>query len=240
MSTFPISADGPFPPWAGPIFEEDEGLRIALTSVAPSIITNSGKRQKVRFYWENPAREMDPQDRPDTQGDAQSVGEIVYPNIKAGFLSLARDPSREQRTWLQYTQYQPNSANYLGTADDPVYATIDMPIPTYLYYQVSVNGRNIQHVRQITAALLYTVFLERFGVLMCPSGTVRRLDILSGPQEATQLDHEQKRIIRHIWRIRVSSEIEYGSIAGTPVESVLLSVTNTESGTTETSLGTAP
>ena len=102
-----------------------------------------------------------------------------------------------------------------------------MPIPLYLHYQITANATNLQHVRQLINALTYTILLPRFGGLMCPSGTVRRLDIVSGPRNVQQTDHNQKRFFRAVWNIRISSEIEYGSVAGTPVEEVLLSVTNT-------------
>jgi hypothetical protein len=219
-SLFPIPLSPPFEPWRNLIFEEDEGLRIALSGYF--VGANSGQKIGVPFLWENPQREMDPQNRPATMGNKRSVAELTYPNIKCGFMHFDIDHEREHRNFNQITQYEPNSGNLLGTT-----ATIDMPIPLYLYYQISANATNMQHVRQLSAMLTFQVLMPRFGVLMCPSGTVRRLDVLSGPREVRQTDANQKRFFRHIWIIRVSSEIEYSSVAGTAVGEALLSVTNT-------------
>ncbi len=220
MSTFPIPLSPPFAPWQGLVLEEDQALYIAFNSLNLTVLENNGTPKVVKVLWENPQREMDPQFRPDTQGDNRSVAEITYPNVRIQFVDMERDPSREHRNFNQITEWERNSGNPGPTA------TIDMPIPMLLNYQISANAANIQHMRQLVNVLTFTVLLPRFGVLMCPSGTVRRLDIASGPRNVLQTDREGKRFFRAIWMIQVSSEIEYSSISQTPVEEASLSVTS--------------
>ena len=47
----------------------------------------------------------------------------------------------------------------------------------------------------------------RFGSLDVDDGTVRRLDVLSGPERADYLDRDTKRVYRKVWTVRVSSEL---------------------------------
>lgn len=236
MSNFPIPLDAPFEPWDGLIFEEDRALQIALTTIMNGgpiqVIENNGQTRNVNFYWETPQREMNPQVRTTTQGNTRSVPELVPPYISLAFIRMDRDPTREQRNFRQYTVYERNSGNPINNENG--YAMEVLPIPMYLYYQVSAVSPNAQHVRQITNVLSQTVLLPRFGVLMCPSGTVRRLTIISGPRETPNLDRDGHRWFRHIWEIRISSELELGAMGTTQVIEALPTIQDTASGTEET------
>ncbi|MFF8283341.1 Ig domain-containing protein [Streptomyces albus] len=100
-----------------------------------------------------------------------------------------------------------------------------VPMPVNIDYQVDVFTRKELHLIELTGALTGFHFLpDRFGYLpIGEDGTVRRLDLLGGPDYTEQLDEHGKRLFCATWALRVSSEIFLSEITSlAPAQRILV------------------
>jgi hypothetical protein len=91
---------------------------------------------------------------------------------------------------------------------------VDFPIPYELRYRVLVFTRESWHDVTLAASLAqFDRIPARFGFLTIPEdGTVRRLDLLGGPEVVDTRDSDGKRIFRREYLISVSSEMTQAAV----------------------------
>jgi hypothetical protein len=146
-----------------------------------------------------------------------------YPYITIDFLTAVRDVEREHRGVVDF-----------GLADDPnAYVPdgmpadggrVEMPIPMQLHYQVTTFARFSLHDRLINQWLITNVLEPRFGYLeMVGSAeapddhTIRRMDLLAGPNNGDTRDGKGKRVFRKMYTVSVASELFHSDfVAMTP------------------------
>jgi hypothetical protein len=180
-------------PW---LFNEDAALKAKLQglTVADANAPVSGRPVPVRFRF------------PETE-----VANISYPMVVIEHAGLERDAEREHRAGLTPLGYSPEGSPELATTDvtKMPYWVQDYPIPYNMDYQVVVYARKANHIMQLTGALAAMDRLpHRFGYLEIPEdGTIRRIDLIGGPDPTDTLDQDGKRLFRRTYLIRVSSEL---------------------------------
>lgn len=203
-STSTTTVTDAYTAYRGLRFEEDVALENQLRGL--TVPNAQGRALKVDTFFQDPQREEH---------------KTTYPYIMIAFLRARRDPSREHRGWALYGT-ELNTANPLA---DPNGAWTQIAIPLMLDYQITVASRVFQHDVIINDILGSTRLPYRFGQVTCPSGTVRRLNVLNGgPTAADSLDENSKRIFRKIWNIEVSSEQGFSFPPGGRAQSIDLTV----------------
>lgn len=171
-------------PW---ILNEDDALKTKLMGLT---ITASGSATPlpvgVRFSV--------PEDE---------YADFTYPLITITHASIARDPERESRGYTALASL-PEGFDYDA---GPYFA--EFPTPYNIDYQIILYTRLIEHRTPLLAMLATLNYLpERYGFLQIPQDeTVRRLDLLGGPQLDSGRDSNSKRIFTATYRIRVSTEL---------------------------------
>lgn len=157
----------------------------------------------------------------------------VYPYITIDFLTATRDLEREHRGVADYGL----TANAYSPPGMPAEGgRAELPVPYQLVYQVTQWSRYNRHDRQIMTELLTTRLEPRFGYLeMVPvdglpdDGSLRRMDLLSGPTNGDRRDPEGKRLFVKSYTVGISSELfhsDFQKLAA--VGRVVLDVTELE------------
>lgn len=174
----------------GFILDEDEALKAHLTGFTVSDEQAAARPVVVRFGYGDP----------ELSGDIPGR-QITWPFITINLLAISEEKDRAHRGVVPFTYIMGSQA-----AVSPVTATLaEWPIPMALDYEIVSHSRSARHDRQITAKLVGQ--LTRFDSLDIDDGTVRRLDLLSGPEDSPRIDADGKREYRTVWTVRVSSEI---------------------------------
>lgn len=187
------------------LFNEDEALKLkfqGLTVTDATSDSNTNRRVEVRF--KNPEYEF---------------ADATYPLVLISHTSIERAPERESRGPINLP-YAPEGYAPWDPILDPnksPYIT-ETPIPVNVNYGVEVFARKQQHLIQLTGALMQFGRLPpRFGFLPIPQdGTVRRIDILGGPEYTESKDERGKRLFIAMYAILVSSEILWADIYTLP------------------------
>lgn len=136
--------------------------------------------------------------------------DFTYPLITLTHALIERDPERESRGYISLSSLPENVDPALG----PYFA--EFPIPYNIDYQIILYTRFIEHRTPLVATLATLDYLpERFGYLQIPQdATVRRLDLLGGPELNSGRDSNGKRLFTATYRVRVSTELY---LLGAPV-----------------------
>lgn len=143
----------------------------------------------------------------------------VYPYITLDFLTAVRDVEREHRGVADYgRQDDPNAWTPDGVPEGG--GRVELPIPMQLQYQVTTYTRYAQHDRLINLALMTSRLEPRFGYLEMDASddapddkSIRRLDLLSGPNNGDVRDAQGKRIFRKMYTVGVQSELFHSDFA---------------------------
>jgi hypothetical protein len=139
------------------------------------------------------------------------IGEIQYPMVVIDHAGVLKDEEREIRGagWLPYApEGQPRWDDYGDVTASP-YHFQEFPIPYNIDYNITVYSRKARHDLMLQAELARTNRIPaRFGYLEIPQDqTLRRLDLIGGPEPAHTKDGDGKRVFRQVYKIRVSSEL---------------------------------
>lgn len=191
---------------------EDAALKQKLRGLVVHDATSGtgGRRMAVRF-----------------RSPEYELADATYPLALIGHTRVARDPEREMRGYIK-VGYAPEGygawVDYADRAASPYYS--ESPIPLNIDYQVDVYCRKQQHMIELTGALMaFDALAERFGYLVIPQdSTVRRLDLLGGPEFSESQDELGKRLFVASYVLRVSSEVFWDEIvtAGPDVSQVFV------------------
>lgn len=190
---------------------EDRALKLKLAGLTVDDATAqpSGRQVTVRY--------RDPE---------YQVADMVFPLVLISHQGISKAEERESRGMIS-TRYAPEGyarwSDMTDLSQSPYWS--EMPIPLDVDYQVDAYCRKMAHLIQLTGQLMQFDFLpHRFGYLAVPEdNTVRRLDLLAGPEFSETRDESGKRLFMATWAIRVSAEIFLSEIyTVTPAERVVL------------------
>jgi hypothetical protein len=147
------------------------------------------------------------------------LADTVFPLILISHIGMSRDSTRESRGYVRLG-YAPEGYQSWADITDPTQSpyTAEMPIPLSLDYHLEVLARKQAHLVELTGRLFQFDYLPpRFGYLAVPQdGTVRRLDLLSGPDIVESTDQFGKRLFTAGWSVRISAEIFLSQIDQLP------------------------
>lgn len=181
------------------LLSEDKALREKLQGmiVTDQTATNANSARKVRVYFGQPDQELTAQE---------------YPYVTIDMVDIQRDPEREHRGIIPLPAYMDSS-----TLTETQNATIHMPIPVMIDYQITTYARHPRHDRELIAQLMYAKLPPRFGVLEVvekdvTSGntetittSLRRMDVMDiSKRDVTE---QSKRLFVNAVTVRVSSEV---------------------------------
>ncbi|MFF1693129.1 Ig domain-containing protein [Streptomyces sp. NPDC058257] len=192
------------------LLNEDKALKAKFQGLVVHDST-SGMGRKVTVRYKNPEYEL---------------ADATYPMALISHTRISRDPERESRGVVNL-HYAPEGYEPWADMTDPAQSPYmsQMPIPLNVDYQIDVYARKELHIIELTGSMMqFDVLPQRFGYLpVGEDGTVRRLDLLGGPDYTESRDEVGKRLFCATWAIRVSSEIFPEEIRDlTPVQRVLI------------------
>lgn len=192
------------------LLAEDKALKAKFQGLMVHDAT-SGTGRKVTVRYRNPEYEL---------------ADAVYPLVLISHSRISRAEEREHRGFVNL-HYAPEGFEPWADMTDPTQSPYmaQMPVPLNVDYQIDVYARKETHLIEMTGALCTFHFLpSRFGYLpVGEDGTVRRLDLLGGPEYSESKDEQGKRLFIATWLIRVSSEIFLSDIQTlTPAQRVLI------------------
>lgn len=183
------------------LHNEDAALKAKLQGLTVADATSdpvTNRRVEVRF--KNPEYEF---------------ADAVYPLILLSHTFIERSVERESRGYITLN-YAPEGYPSWDPMTDPNASpyTTETPIPIDIHYAIQVYTRKQPHLIQLTNGLMDFYHLPpRFGFLSIPQdGTIRRLDVLGGPEYAEMKDERGKRLFVALYEILVSSEIIWAQI----------------------------
>lgn len=138
--------------------------------------------------------------------------DLTYPSIVICNTGISFDAERASSGWFQLPYTPENfqtwaSDSNLDVTTSPYWAFT--PIPYNIDYQIEVLARNNKHATFLSAVLSGPDFLSvRHGYLAIPEdGTVRRMDLMAGPERQDTHDAAEKRIFHSVYTVRVSTEL---------------------------------
>lgn len=147
----------------------------------------------------------------------EQFADRTWPLIVIDHAGMDKDAEREHRghALLPYApEGQPKWDDYTDPSASP-YWLEEWPIPYNLDYQISVYSRKAHHDIALRAALAQADRIPaRFGYIEIPQdGTVRRLDLIGGPETEAIKDEDGKRTFVQTYMVRVSSELLPSQVA---------------------------
>lgn len=197
-----------------PLFlNEDAAVKTKLQGLSVSDATNDARPVTVRFR------------APENAYADQSFPLIIIDRVDEVF-----DPSRAHTGYIRIPYVPEGYRPYPGApgmAGSPYWS--EFPIPMFVDYSVTLLCRKALHLTALTTMLTSFDYLPpRYGYLVVPQdNTVRRLDVLGGPQTDAVLDEQGKRLLRATWRVRTTAELIWAPIdEPAPATSVDLTVTS--------------
>jgi hypothetical protein len=165
------------------------------------------------------------------------LADLTFPTVIIDHSDLVKDSQREHRgsILLPYAPEGQPLWDTNPTTYDPAASpyTADFPIPYNIDYQVTVLSRKVLHHMSLVQQMAAFDYLPaRFGFLPIPEdGTVRRLDLIGGPELRAVKDGDGKRLFQAIYGIRVSTELLASQVQTfTRVMEVLINMTDKDSG----------
>lgn len=179
------------------IFNEDKAMKAKFSNLVVQDINAPDTGLPVQVIW--------------LDSDTDLVN-LTYPCIVIANTGISYDPERASSGWFQLPYTPENFTQWitddnLEVENSPYWAFT--PIPYNIDYQIEVLTRYNSHSTFLSAVLSGPDFLNvRHGYLAIPEdGTVRRLDLLSGPERQSTHDSDDKRLFHTIYTVQVSTEL---------------------------------
>lgn len=195
-------------------FIESRALKAKLTGIRVSA-TNYSDGREVPVHFVAPDFEFVKASYPGIYLDYGMVtratdrehrGSVNLEYAPPGFLtSVAVPEDMEDKDNL-------NTVDWGASGFDPVsspYFVADAPVPYNLDFDIAVLTRNYQQTFSIISQLQDIEKIpERFGFLEVPEdGTVRTLELVSGPDTSVITDEDSKRLVQTLYSVRVAAEL---------------------------------
>lgn len=179
------------------IFNEDKAMKAKFSGLVVQDVNAPDSGRPVQCIWLDPDTELT---------------NLTYPSIVICNVGLSYDAERAAAGWGQL-EYTPEGFETWATdtnmdvSNSPYWAFT--PIPYNIDYQIEVLSRTNKHSTFLTAILSGPDFLSvRHGYLAIPEdGTVRRMDLMAGPERQDTKDTDGKRLFHNVYSVRVSTEL---------------------------------
>lgn len=179
------------------IFNEDRAMMQKFSNLVVQDVNAPDQGRPVQTIWLDSDTELT---------------NLTYPSIVICNTGLSFDPERAASGWFQLPYTPEQMSNWITDADmnvsdSPYWAFT--PIPYNIDYQIEVLSRNNKHSTFLAAVLSGPDFLSvRHGYLAIPEdGTVRRMDLMAGPERQNTHDADDKRVFHSVYTVRVSTEL---------------------------------
>jgi hypothetical protein len=179
------------------IFNEDRAMKNKFANLVVTDINAPDSGRPVQVIWLDSEAELT---------------NLTYPSIVIANTGIAFDAERAHAGWAQLPYTPENFSDWLSdtntdVTNSPYWAFT--PIPYNINYQIEVLARNNQHSTFLTSILAGPDYLStRHGYLVIEEdGTVRRLDLMAGPERQNTHDTDDKRIFHTVYTVRVSTEL---------------------------------
>lgn len=197
-----------------PLFRnEDAAVKTKVSGLTVSDVNDDARPVAVRFR------------APENAYADQSFPLIILDRVEEVF-----DSSRAHTGYIRIPYVPEGYRPYPGApgmTGSPYYS--EFPIPMFVDYSVTLLCRKALHMTALLDTLTTFEYLPpRYGFLVVPQdNTVRRLDVLGGPETDAVRDEQGKRLLRATWRIRTTAELIWAPIdEPAPATSVDLTVTS--------------
>jgi hypothetical protein len=179
------------------IFNEDRAMKDKFSNLVVQDVNAPDTGMPVQVIW--------------LDSDTELVN-LTYPSVVICNTGLSYDPERASSGWHQLPYAPENFPTWSSDSNEDVTTSpywAFTPIPYNIDYQIEVLARNNKHATFLSAILSGPDFLSvRHGYLAIPEdGTVRRLDLISGPERQSTKDADGKRIFHNIYTVQVSTEL---------------------------------
>lgn len=163
------------------------------------------------------------------RGPENELADQTFPLLVIDRVDAQFDPSRAHAGYIPLPYAPEGYRPFTGQPDSrrSPYWT-EYPIPYNVDYVVTLYCRRANHQTPLLATLAtFDRLPPRYGYLVVPQDqTVRRLDVLGGPETDTVRDELGKRLLRALWRIRTTAEVLWAPIdEPLPATSLDLTVT---------------
>lgn len=199
---------------AGFLLAEDEALKAHLSTLTVSDDHNQNRQVKVFFrYPEGETEKHYPFITIEMVGLNQAMNrQQSEHNVYYSSQNATNPMSVDHPSYMGYSpsELDENGMDSFVSDDINDFASMNVPVPVDLMYQISTFTRSALHDRQLTAKMLRYTFPFRSNYLVVPSdGTIRRLDLL-GWSQSDLLDGEtgyRKRIFRKVYSLMINAEI---------------------------------
>lgn len=179
------------------LFNEDKAMKQKFSNVVVTDVNAPDTGRPVQVIWLDSEVELT---------------NLTYPSIIICNTGISFDAERAHSGWAQLPYTPENFTDWisddnLDVTEAPYWAFT--PIPYNIEYQIEVLARNNQHSTFLSAVLAGPDYLStRHGYLAIEEdGTVRRLDVMSGPERQNTHDTDGKRVFHTIYTVRVSTEL---------------------------------
>lgn len=177
------------------IFNEDRAMVAKLTGLYVGDVNAPDQGTAVEVNWLDPETEL---------------VDLTFPSIIVCNTGITFDEERAAAGWFQLPYTPEGFASWEPAEfpeDSPYFA--QTPIPYNINYQIEVLSRTNKHATFLTAVLSGPDYIHtRFGYLSIPEdGTVRRMDLMSGPERQSIRDRDDKRLFQSVYSVRVSTEL---------------------------------
>lgn len=179
------------------LFNEDKAMKQKFSNVVVTDVNAPDTGRPVQVIWLDSEVELT---------------NLTYPSIVICNTGISFDAERAHSGWAQLPYTPENFSDWITDANtdvtnSPYWAFT--PIPYNIDYQIEVLSRNNQHSTFLSAVLAGPDYLStRHGYLVIEEdGTVRRLDVMSGPERQNTHDTDGKRVFHTIYTVRVSTEL---------------------------------
>lgn len=179
------------------IFNEDRAMSQKFRNLLVSDVNAPDSGRPVTVIWLDADVELE---------------NLVFPAIVISNTGITYDAERASAGFFQLP-YAPESFPTWATVTNTDVTTspyfAQTPIPYNINYQIEVLARNNKHATFLTSVLSGPDFLHaKFGYLSVPEdGTVRRMDLASGPERQSIHDGDGKRLFHSVYSVKVSTEL---------------------------------
>lgn len=179
------------------LFNEDKAIKQKFSNLVVTDVNAPDVGRPVQVIW--------------LDSDVELVN-LTYPSIIIANTGISFDAERAHAGWAQLPYTPENFPDWItddnnDVTNSPYWAFT--PIPYNIDYQIEVLARNNQHSTFLSAVLAGPDYLStRHGHLVIEEdGTVRRLDLMAGPERQNTHDTDGKRVFHTIYTVRVSTEL---------------------------------
>lgn len=190
------------------LYNEDSAVKTKLSGLKVTDVNDpAGRPVPVRF-----------------RGPENELADAVYPMLILDEADWSPAPERAHAGYSPLA-YVPEG---YAAPDPSVTLFTEMPQPINIDWVLTLYCRKALHRTSLIAQLAAFDYLPgRYGYLEVPQdSSLRRLEVIGGPRNATVLDGNGKRLLTATWRLRTTGELIWAPVTSIPeATSVDLTVT---------------